>query len=322
MNGTHPTADQLDRYRRRAASPAETLTVDAHVAGCDRCFEAVRADAHLTFDELAALADGTLAAHPHLALCAPCRGELHDLRQMREAVRDARAPRRWWPLAAAAMLVLLAGAAWLWLRVPPPAPPAPVAPAVVQTTPAPAPPTTEVVQLERPRILDTLVTEPAVLRGSAAGGAFALHAPVGTVVLDDQPLFRWDAVSGASAYDVAVVGLDRGTVVASGTSTSNSWKCDERLPRGETYAWQVAAETSRGRIVSPGREGGEARFHVAEKPAVEGTTPLERGVSLARMGALDDAERELEAAGADDLLQKVREWRDQRPRPITTNEAQ
>src|SRR5688572_8340635 len=111
MNGTHPTAEQLDLYRRRAASPAETIDIDAHVAACDRCFAAVRADEHLTFEQLAALADGRVATDPHLTLCARCRGELDDLQQMREAIRDERVPRRRWPLAAAAMLLIALAAA-------------------------------------------------------------------------------------------------------------------------------------------------------------------------------------------------------------------
>ncbi|HEX2060310.1 MAG TPA: hypothetical protein VHK90_06185, partial [Thermoanaerobaculia bacterium] len=109
----HPTAEQLDRYRRRRASPAETIEIDAHVASCDRCFAAVRADAHLTYDELEAIADGREANAPHLALCAACRGELADLRAMREALREERTPRNRWWLAAAAMLAVAMLAAWL-----------------------------------------------------------------------------------------------------------------------------------------------------------------------------------------------------------------
>jgi hypothetical protein len=310
MNGTHPAPELLDRYRRRTATAAETLVVDAHVASCDRCFNAVRADAHLTYDQLEALADGRESASPHLALCAACRGELADLQRMREVLRqEPRAPRQWWwTLAAAAMLAIAVATGLLLFRVKPiGAPPASrgESPPSAETVPSPEP----VPSLERPRILDSLITRPAALRGPKGSGAFALHAPVATVVLDDRPRFRWEEVTGAKSYEVAVADLDRGTVAASGTSVSPSWQPTAPLPRGRTYAWQVAATTNRGRVVAPGRDAPEARFHVATQTSVEGSTPLERGVALANLGALDDAERELTTAGADALLDEIRAWR-------------
>jgi hypothetical protein len=286
MNGTtHPSAALLERYRRRAANAAETLDVDAHVASCDRCFDAVRADAHLTYDQLEALAGGSgETTAPHLALCDACRGELTDLRLMRAAIRQEQdAPRRWW-LAAAAMLAIALSAGLLLLRGEP-------------------------AGLKRPSILDTLITEHHELRRTASSGPFALYAPVATVVLDARPHFRWAAVAGAASYEVAVADLERGTVAASGTSASASWQPAAPLTRGRTYAWQVAAATTLGRIIAPGPKAPEARFHVATESTVAGTTPLERGVALARLGALDDAERELKSAGADDLLDEIHTWR-------------
>lgn len=323
MNGTHPTAEQLDRYRRRVAPPAETIAVDAHIAACDRCFEALSADAHLTFDQLVALAEGWERHAPHLALCPMCRRELDDLQRMREAVRGASAPRRWWALAAAAMLVLAIAAGWFFSRdegAPRRAgfsPPRDGLKPVRRSTPPPR----RAVVLEKPSLLDTLITRDPSLRGTGSRAAFPLHAPVATAVLDDRPIFRWAQTPGAT-YEITIVDLDSGAVAASGTSATPSWRPERPLPRGRTYAWQVAAETAAGRVVAPGRGAGEARFHVTAQRAVEGTTPVERGVALAKLGALDDAERELEAARADELLQQVRAWRGQRGRPTTTNGAQ
>ena len=308
MNGTHPTADQLDRYRRRVAPPAETLDVDAHIATCDRCFESLSADAHLTFDHLVAVAEGRERNPPHLALCPMCRRELDDLQRLREVMRGARTPRRWW--LAAAMFVLALSAAWFLLRdegaqrragfSPPPDGLKPVL--------RPAPPAQRAIVLERPALLDTLITRGSSLRGTESGITFPLHTPVATAVLDDRPSFRWAATPKAT-YEITVVDLDTGTVAASGTSRTPSWRPETPLPRGRTYAWQVAAETTAGRVVAPGRSAGEARFHVTAQSAAEGATPLERGVALAKLGALDDAEREFVTAGATDLLQQIRAWR-------------
>lgn len=310
MNGLHPTDAQLDRYRRRAASAAETIEVDAHIASCERCFDAVRADAHLTYAQLEAIADGREARAPHLALCAACRGELADLGAMREALAEQHAPhRRWWPVAAMLAIALIAGLllfrgdatrGTVAVTQPQEEPSAPkvAAPRPVQT-----------VALQKPAILETLVTDTAVLRGGGGSGSFALQAPVATVVLEERPNFRWAAVPGATSYEVAVVDVDRGTMATSGTSATTTWRSADPLPRGRTYAWQVAAETSGGRIVAPGRDAPEARFHVAEQASVEGATPLERGVAYASIGALDDAEREFTDAGAAGLLQQIRAWR-------------
>jgi hypothetical protein len=316
MNGTHPTAAQLDRYRRRTASPAEMLAVDAHIAACDRCFEALSADAHLTFDQLVAITEGHESGSPHLALCPMCRRELEDLQRLREVMRGpTRSPRRRWMLAAA--MVSVAVATWIVFQPEPRAerradfslPPDRLKPVVRSAPPS---------VLQRPRILDTLVTETAVLRGPDSSTSFALHAPVATVVLDDRPQLRWAGVG--SSYEITILDIENGTVAASGTSTTNAWR-PNALKRGRTYAWQVAAQTPEGRVIAPGR-GGEARFHVATERDVEGNTPLERGIALANLGALDDAERELEAANADALLEQVRAWRAQRGRPTTTNGAQ
>lgn len=310
MNGPHPTAEQLDRYRRRASPAAETIDVDAHIASCERCFAAVRADVHLTYAQLEAIADGREASAPHLALCDMCRGELADLRAMREALVEQPAPhRRWWPVAAMLAIALIAGlllfrgdatsgtAAFTQPQEEPSGPKVP--------PPQPA----QTIALQKPQILDALLTKPAVLRGTGRSESFALHAPVATVVLDNRPSFRWATVPGATSYEVTVIDVDRGTLAASGTSATTSWQPAAPLSRNRTYAWQVAATTSAGRVVTPGRDAAEARFHVAEDSRVNGATPLDRGVALANLGALDDAEREFEAAGAADLLQQIRAWR-------------
>ena len=106
LEGNHPDAEALDRYRRRTATPDELLATDAHLATCDECFHAVRAehdsvelpsagDKHLTYEELEAFVDGRADAldrelvTAHTAQCAQCAAELADVK----ATRDALAPR-------------------------------------------------------------------------------------------------------------------------------------------------------------------------------------------------------------------------------------
>lgn len=102
--GNHLDPDALNRYRqRRAVSPAELLAVDAHVAVCDSCYDAVRADidtidlpaddAHLSYEELEAFVDGSASATDreltaaHAASCEVCHEKLIDLGATRDSLR-------------------------------------------------------------------------------------------------------------------------------------------------------------------------------------------------------------------------------------------
>lgn len=342
MTSTHPTADQLERYRSRTLAPAELLEVDAHIATCDRCFDAVRADAHLTYEDAEAYVNRRAdreRVQRHIAVCELCRGEVADLAQMRDAMREPRVRMRW-AMAAAALLAFVLVAAWLVRRGTPAAipqaqtTPAPVVTPPVETTRAPEEAPRQIA-LARPPILDDLLSEDRVLRGGGASRAFSLHSPVGTVVLDDRPRFHWAARSDARSYAVVVADTQSSAIAASGSSGTASWRPSTPLPRGRTYAWQVTAHTGLESIVSPGLSAPEARFHVATREVVAeveaARTHIERGVVMAERGVLDDAERELEQAASEGekqaltLLEQVRSWRsevDYLVLPSTTNGAQ
>lgn len=312
MTTMHPTADALDRYRRRTAAPAELLEVDAHIAACDRCYDAVRVG-HLTYEQAEAFVDGVRDAgvQEHLATCAMCRGEVEDLAGMREVVGAAgrRPTRHRWLAAAAVALVFAAVAVFVVRREEPAGRP------VARRVPA------ATIALAKPAIVHTLVGQEPSLRSASGEGTFALHAPVATVVLDDRPVFRWEAVADAATYTVAIADAASGSVVATGSTSATSWRPEAPLPRGRTYTWQVAAKTAGASLVAPGPAAREALFHVGQPVVLPQTNARDRGIALANAGALDDAERELEAAGAADLLQQVRAWR-QSARPTTTNGAQ
>jgi anti-sigma factor RsiW len=103
LDGAHLDAEALDRYRRRAAAPAELLAADAHIASCNRCYAAVRApdeaiglpERHLAYEDLEAFVDGRADAiarelvTEHTANCTMCASELADI----AAMRDSLAPR-------------------------------------------------------------------------------------------------------------------------------------------------------------------------------------------------------------------------------------
>lgn len=340
-HATHVTDEQLDRYRRRVAEPSELLLVDAHIASCDRCYALVRADPnvvlpaaepdeHPEYEEIERYVDGTATAmereliDAHAALCQDCRMELRDLTRVRDSMNVrpmpdrapgslAKRPFRLW--AAAAMVVVALLTAWLLFgRRPITVNDIPPQVATVATSEPPRPELPEVT-LEKPVILASLVREGGVLRSGEPARTFRLEEPAGTVVLEDRPRFRWTAAPDATSYDVAVVNAERGNIAASGSTSSTGWQPPVALQRGRTYSWQVTAHVGETTVVAPGPSGAEALFHIAEREEALPENAFDRGVALARLGVLDDAERELERAAqqgeprAAALLEQVRSWR-------------
>jgi hypothetical protein len=125
--GTHCSESDLARYAQRALPWRELLQVDRHLKGCTDCaarlsehanprragalLRAVtRDEAHLTYEQIEAVAEGKLELHGPLKMhtneCPVCRNELRDLKAFVLAFRTAK-PR---PTSAAA-----AAASGSWL---------------------------------------------------------------------------------------------------------------------------------------------------------------------------------------------------------------
>jgi hypothetical protein len=105
----HLTAQQIEDFNGRSASPAELLSTMNHIASCEACREqlssegktraavdSLRADLyrqaesnHLSYEELARCVDDCLSQadrevlETHLEVCSPCAAELADLRAFR-----------------------------------------------------------------------------------------------------------------------------------------------------------------------------------------------------------------------------------------------
>jgi hypothetical protein len=82
------------------------------------------------------------------------------------------------------------------------------------------------------------------------------------------PNFSWDAVPGATGYEIEVAtSEDFGTLIASGTPTINAWDGVPQLENGTTYYWRV-------RAVKDGVTGPwyNCLFSTIEKPVTPTTT--------------------------------------------------
>lgn len=175
--------------------------------------------------------------------------------------------------------------------------------------------------------LAELTTVASTLRGPASDGRLTVLEPVGAVIADARPRFRWTPLEGAVSYRVSVLTENFDPIMESPLLTVTEWTPDRDLPRDRTVTWQVAAQTSSGEVVAPGTAAGDARFHILSAAASDELrdlgrerSHLVRGLVYAKHGLLQEAEGELsqvaanntDSAAAQSLLAAVREKLPQR----------
>jgi hypothetical protein len=302
---------------------------------------------HLSESEVQAYVDRALGSdrreeiERHLDVCPSCAAEIRDLQAFVAANR--RVHRARWPvyagLAAAAALIFAVAIPSV-LRRPDSARPVMVlddrsGPLHVNERGAVSgleglnDPQTQLVgqtliagRLQLPSMLSELAGTRGTLLGDSDVVAFRLLAPVGTAVLDDRPTLRWTPLPGSTTYTVTVEDQTTGVASSSPPLQTTEWTVASPLERGHRYAWQVAATVRRTEIVAPRPPDPPAKFAVLDAATASSlarlpASHLARGILYAQAGALDDAERELDAlsarnpgsALADALLKQVRSAR-------------
>ena len=328
---THPSQAALRAFHEGRLPPDELLAVDDHVVQCAECRQSI-GDApgaaqrfaeelggeHLRYEAMERHVDrrDTQAEREivdrHVALCAACRSELEDL--ARFAKKPRRNAMRWGFLAAAAAAIVVAIAI---LREP--ALIAPDRPTSTQTHAS----STRPVQVPRPIASDpfesldpslkevatsldsgTLVSAKmlASLRGKPEQQRTIndpqerlprLLTPVGIVVEEDRPEFRWN---GEANVRVQVFDREYRLVEESSWMLAPSWKLPSRLRRGELYRWQLLVRLSNGEeTIVPAPPAVAARFRVIDARAFEALTAardsgalLEAGLICMREGLVAD----------------------------------
>jgi hypothetical protein len=295
---------------------------------------------HLSYEDLEAHVDGrlegaeTARVTAHLRECSACRTDVQELETFSRSLqketgrpgvisRLARELRSWRPwdvrilVPAAAFAVLLV----VFLREdsPPglkPPEPAPVAanrPAVKEALPQQYRSVVEQAlttrRLEVPAFITDLTGRGGILLGTPAEGvAVGSLRPVGTVVEQDRPVFTWVGPRGAQ-YKISVYDDRYNEVGASGWIATTQWTMPESLTRGSRYSWQLTMRRGENETIVPAPPAPEARFQVLgaeelnELTAVRkthGNSHLLLAVLYARVGLVDDAERELETLALTD----------------------
>ena len=160
-------------------------------------------------------------------------------------------------------------------------------------------------QIEPAEVLRRLSGEQSGLRGDDDGPqGFRLLYPTRRVVTEDRPLFRWERLPGVSSYRVYVVDANGNQVSQSEEllPTQTRWKAQAPLQRGQIFSWVVTGMVDGKKIVSPSASAPEMRFAVlsiADSQELarvkKSNSHLALGVFYARVGLLDEAEREFES---------------------------
>jgi hypothetical protein len=330
----HLADEQFTRHRDRALSPAEVLAVDAHIAACAECrarlyienhvsagIRALRARLvrHLGSAEIVACSEGSGKPQQlqHLRECPGCQGEVQDLSRFRtERVEIPRKPLEvpWnWgkyniPLGIAAA-VLVVGGTVTFVLTRTNSPPV-VAPVTVQRA-DPAVPAAEREILQRALTNDAFARAPVLaelitrLPGTSGRKEFEPFGPLGTVVVEDRPVFRWRFFAEATGYVVTIFDKQSRKLAESPPLTSTDWSPAEPLPRGVVLKWHVTAQTKSGTTMqAPAAGAPEARFQVIAQATVDRIetmrrdfpgNPLLLAALYADAGALDAAEEHLKA---------------------------
>jgi len=158
-------------------------------------------------------------------------------------------------------------------------------------------------RIEPAAIINSLAPESATLRSNGNKGVpFRLLAPRRSVIIEDSPIFKWEPLSGASAYRVYVLDSRGHQVAKSGdlASTLTQWS-STALDRGNIYSWVVVAVVNGKEIVSPGAAASAMKFQVLSSTDLQKLNQLKRtrshlvlGVFYANVGLLADAEREFQ----------------------------
>src|SRR5262249_6621186 len=159
---------------------------------------------------------------------------------------------------------------------------------------------------ETPNVLRELGSLPDAVMGRGSSKSFSLLGPVSKIVMSDRPTLRWQPLIGAASYQVTIIDPEAGykEIAVSPTLSNTHWQVDRRLKRGRLYTWQVSAHTASGEVISPLLNAPEARFMILKQVKADETArmkktcagrPLLLGLFYARVGLLDEAEREFQA---------------------------
>ena len=157
-------------------------------------------------------------------------------------------------------------------------------------------------KLTKPKVLDEVAGNKVQLLGEEGKAeSFSVQSPAASVIRNNRPVFRWQALPGANGYTVTVFDSNLNRVAKSDILKTNQWAMPSTLKGGEVYQWQVTAVKDGKEIIAPAAPAPEAKFKVLGGKELNklnfslgraGSSHLARGILFARAGLTDDAARE------------------------------
>lgn len=140
-----------------------------------------------------------------------------------------------------------------------------------------------------------------IIRGNTEELPFELISPVATAVATDRPVFRWQSLANAKAYQVRIFDSDFRSILQSQWIHETEWIANQGLPVGMTLIWQVAARKDNQEIISPFAPFPDAKFRILNADETAKVQELRNkysnfhlilGVQFVQFGLLDDAQNE------------------------------
>ncbi len=151
-------------------------------------------------------------------------------------------------------------------------------------------------------LLEQLKQDASSLRGG--GGVkkrIFLVSPVGVLVEDDRPVFKWKPMDGATGYVVEIVDVEFRPVAQSHRLDSTEWTIENNLKRGQIYMWQVKAIRDEEKIANRSNGIGkfmvisDKKFNELRAARKKYDSHLEMGIYYLKEGLLEEAKREFES---------------------------
>ena len=160
-------------------------------------------------------------------------------------------------------------------------------------------------EVKRPDILGEINGINSALRGTGTDQkqSLKLLSPVGVVIAEDRPAFKWEPLDSAAAYRVEISESPSRAPISSDPLAPHvtQWTSPEALQRGKIYSWVVIAVVNGEEVVSPPVSMPEAKFKVLEEEKARDLNRLKRanshlalGIFYAREGMTTEAKEEFQ----------------------------
>ena len=317
----HLTPEQLEQYRRGAATPDQLLAFDDHLSQCEQCRLAL--EKLVTPFALTQWAAGLARYENKPEEVIPQKVDPRPI-PVKVPFRSPWPRLLWIPALATA---LTAVGIFLWKRP---------GPETAKNVPAPPPVVAQLrdgsgtLQLDSngalhsPFAMDAagqmaltqalksrslplaaipseLAAAPGTLLGPSKPDEFSPLAPLSITVYSDRPEFRWQGLPGALTYELQIFDSEFHEVDSSGKIRTTEWTPVKPLARGALYQWQIIAYRANDSVRTPTPPSADARFRVLNAESfqkIEAARAMREhflaAVLFAKAGMKDEARKEMD----------------------------